>query len=68
MTALAHISDDDFEALGLLVDKLDNFAAGSVLSLPAHIHKQVLTSALEDARDELRAWLIGKGFNPWGAQ
>jgi hypothetical protein len=61
------ISDGDFEQLGLLVDKLDNFAAGAVLPLPAHIHKEALTGCVQDARDELRAWLIGKGFNPWSA-
>lgn len=59
---------DDLETLGLLVDKLDNGVAATVLPLPPHIHVTGMKGIMEDARDELRAFLIGKGFNPWSDQ
>lgn len=63
---MAELTDDDCETLGLLADKMDNFAHGALLPLPAHIHVAALTGAVEDARDELKAFLRSKGFDPWG--
>ncbi len=59
------LSDDDFEALGQMVGKLANFACGAIIPMPLEIHRDALKGCIEDVRDEMRAWLIGKGFNPW---
>ncbi len=60
------VSDDDFETLGQMVDKLDNFAHGALLPISLETHKAALTACIEDVlRDELKAWLTAKGFNPW---
>lgn len=59
------MTDDDMETLGRLVDKLDGLVSASILPLPSHIHIAGLTGAMAAARDELRALLVGKGFNPW---
>lgn len=58
----------DLETLGLLVDKLDNGVAATALPLPPHIHVTGMKGIMAEARDELRAFLIGKGFNPWSDQ
>lgn len=58
-------TEDDAETLGLLVDRLDNFAAGAVLPIPDSVHKEALSEAVAEARDELRGWLVARGFNPW---
>lgn len=59
------LSNDDLESLGLLVDRMDNFAAASVLPLPAQMHADALSAGMAELRDELRDFLISKGFNPW---
>jgi hypothetical protein len=59
------VSDDDFETLGLLVDRLDNAAAATVLPVPTSILLEGMTGIVNDVRDELRSFLIERGFNPW---
>jgi hypothetical protein len=59
---------DELETLGLLVDKLDNGVAATVLPLPPNIHVTGMKGIMTEARDELRAFLVGKGFNPWSDQ
>lgn len=57
--------ETDFEPLGLLVDKLDNAAHALLLQNPARIHKEALGAIVKDVRDELKAYLVKRGFNPW---
>lgn len=59
------MTDDDFETLGLLADRLDNVAHAAVLPIPSHIHVKALTDIVGEVRDELKAFLKSKGFNPW---
>jgi hypothetical protein len=59
------LTDDDCETLGLLVDKLDNAAHAAVLPIPDKLHKEALTGIVGDARDQLKAFLVERGFNPW---
>lgn len=62
------MTEDDFETLGLIVDKLENGIAATVLPLPPQIHITGMKGIMEDARDELRAFLVERGFNPWSDQ
>lgn len=59
------LSPEDLETLGLLVDRMSNFAAVSVLPIPPAIHAEALSSGMQDLHDELKGFLVGKGFNPW---
>ena len=59
------MSEDDFETLGLMVDRLDNGVAASVLPIPPSLHVEGMKGIMEDVRDELRAFLVQRGFNPW---
>lgn len=59
------MTEDDFEVLGQLSDKLDNATHAAVLPIPDSLHKTALTGICESVRDELRAFLAANGFNPW---
>lgn len=59
------MNEEDFESLGELVDRLDNAAHAAVLPIPAELHSKALTGIVTDVRDELQAFLKGKGFDPW---
>lgn len=63
----APLTEADLEFLGQTVDRLENFAAGAVIPIPAEIHKQVLAEGMADIGKQLKDWLVGKGFNPWTA-
>lgn len=60
------MSDDDLETLGQIADDLDNAIAMSRVPLPAGTHIAGLAGSAEKARDKLREFLRGKGFDPWG--
>lgn len=62
------LSEDDCETLGVIVDRLDNATAASVLHVPDRIHKEALLGIVSAVRDELRQFLVTKGFNPWSAE
>lgn len=57
--------EEDFERLGDMVDRLDNAAHAAVLPIPDRIHKKALAGIVSSVRDELKAFLIDRGFNPW---
>lgn len=59
------MSEEDLEQLGLMVDRMDNLAHAAVIPMPNELRIMALDEAIRDMRDELRAFLIGKGFNPW---
>lgn len=59
------MDDEDFETLGQMVDRMDNLSAASVIPLPNEIRITALNEAIRSMRDELQAFLVGKGFNPW---
>lgn len=65
MSEAPELSDDDLETLGLMVDRLDNFAAGAALPVSDSIHKGALLSVVRDTAEMLRTFLLSKGFNPW---
>lgn len=59
------MDDEDLETLGQMVDRLDSAARGALLPVAPDIHVQGMRGVIKDARDQLRAFLVGKGFNPW---
>jgi hypothetical protein len=59
------MSDEDFELLGQMVDRMDNLSAASVIPMPNELRITALNEAIRSMRDELRAMLVAKGFNPW---
>lgn len=59
------MDEDDFEELGLLVDRLDNAAAATKLPIAADLHLAGMKPIVEEVRDSLKAFLVAKGYNPW---
>lgn len=59
------MSDDDMEALGQLVDRLDAASYATVLPLPDVIHAAALSEIVRSVRDELKEFCVSHGFNPW---
>ena len=51
--------------LGQMVDRMDNLSAASVIPMPNEMRIVALNEAIRSMRDELRDFLISKGFNPW---
>jgi hypothetical protein len=61
------MSEEDFETLGRMVDRMDNLSAASVIPLPNELRITALNEAIRSMRDELHAFLIERGFDPWDA-
>lgn len=61
------LTDDQLDALGRLVDSLDNGIAATNLPLPPNLHIDGMKGIMEDVRDKLRSFLAGQGFDPWAA-
>jgi hypothetical protein len=61
------MSEEDFETLGRMVDRMDNLSAASVIPLPNELRITALNEAIRSMRDELHAFLIEHGFDPWDA-
>jgi hypothetical protein len=59
------MSEDDLELLGQMVDRLDNLTYAAALPVPVEIHMKGMVGSIEGIRNELKAFLVGKGFNPW---
>jgi hypothetical protein len=59
------VSDEEFEILGQMVDRMDNLSAASVIPMPNELRITALNEAIRSMRDELRGMLVAKGFNPW---
>jgi hypothetical protein len=59
------MNDDDFDRLGRMVDRLDNAATAATMNLPDHIHRAALRDIVESIRDDLKALLRDRGFDPW---
>lgn len=55
----------DFERIGLLVDRLDNLAAGLDLPMPDSIHVEAFRTIIPAIREDLKGALVEAGFNPW---
>lgn len=56
----------DIERLADLVDYLDNGAHASLIPMPAELHVKGLTAMVEQARDELKAFLKERfAYDPW---
>lgn len=57
---------EHMEKLGLIVDKIENYAAALQLSVPAYIHMEQLREALPEIAKELKEVYINEtGENPW---
>lgn len=63
----AALTDDEWEILGQLVDKLDNGAGASELGirLTPRIHVEGLTATITKTRDALKKFCTDRGFDPW---
>lgn len=59
------MTNEDFETLGQLVDRLDAATYLEKLPLPDKLHKEAFLGAIKQGRDDLKAFLLDKGFNPW---
>lgn len=56
----------DFEIVGRLADKADNFVHSAVLPVDPAIHVEGLTGGMKEIRDELRKFYVeATGSNPW---
>jgi hypothetical protein len=59
-------AEDKFEKLGLLIDKLDNYAHALKLPLPPQMHVEQLKSGLPEVVQKLKeSFQELSGENPW---
>ena len=57
--------EDDMEAIGRIVDRLDAASYATVLKIPADMHVSALSEVVRSVRDELKTFCIERGFDPW---
>lgn len=57
---------ENASALGELSDRCDNLFHAAQIPMPAEFHKEQLSHAMAEIRDELRRIYVSEtGFNPW---
>lgn len=64
------MTENDLEALGQIVDRLDAVTYSVKLPVPAEMHVKGLLGTIESVRDELKELVITRikeagGSNPW---